>query len=61
MRDILLKHDLSLVLTIYCFKIGKLIGRKGESVKQIKSETKCSIQLQERADSMQGRYRDNRR
>lgn len=40
---------------------GKLIGRKGESVKQIKSETKCSIQLQERTDSMQGRYRDNRR
>jgi len=40
---------------------GKMIGKRGETVKQFKSETKCSIQLQERSDSMQGRYRDNRR
>ena len=46
-------------LTSFC--IGKLIGRKGDTVKQFKNETKCSIQLHERSDNFQGRYRDNRR
>ena len=40
---------------------GKLIGRKGETVKQFKNETKCSITLQERNDNTQTRYKDNRR
>lgn len=40
---------------------GKLIGKKGETVKQFKNETKCSIQLHEQNDSFQGRFRDNRR
>ena len=44
------------------FKIsGKMIGKKGETVKQFKNETKCSITLQERNDNTQTRYKDNRR
>ena len=40
---------------------GKMIGKKGETVKQFKNETKCSITLQERNDNTQTRYKDNRR
>lgn len=40
---------------------GKMIGKKGETVKQFKYETKCSITLQERNDNTQTRYKDNRR
>ena len=41
---------------------GKLIGKAGEAVKQLKNETQCSIQLHERTDSLQeGRYNSNRK
>jgi len=40
---------------------GKLIGRSGDTVKLFKNETKCSIQLHERNDSLQGRYKNNQR